>query len=114
MADFYPILAGSAPAKGGAAEVGNKAWNLMLMAEAGLPVPPAFVLPTSWCRRTNPADETALRQTAGQGIAALESATGLGFGAARRPLIVSVRSGAAISMPGMMETVRDNPFRTFE
>ena len=38
---------------------------------------------------------------------ALETATGLGFGATRRPLLVSVRSGAAVSMPGMMETVLD-------
>jgi pyruvate,orthophosphate dikinase len=61
MADLYPILPGAAPAKGGAAEVGNKAWNLMLMAQAGLPVPPAFVLPTSWCRRTQPSDEPLMR-----------------------------------------------------
>ena len=44
MADLYVVLPGVTPAKGGAAEVGNKAWNLMLMAQAGLPVPPAFVL----------------------------------------------------------------------
>ena len=41
------------------------------------------------------------------GIARLEAATGLGFGFARRPLLVSVRSGAAVSMPGMLETVLD-------
>jgi len=55
MAEFYPILRGSALAKGGAEEVGNKAWNLMRMAQAGLPVPPAFVLPTAWCQRTDSA-----------------------------------------------------------
>ena len=42
-----------------------------------------------------------------KGISKLETATGLGFGATHRPLIVSVRSGAAVSMPGMMETVLD-------
>src|SRR5208337_3768838 len=42
-----------------------------------------------------------------QGIARLERATGLGFGSSRRPLLVSVRSGAAVSMPGMMETMLD-------
>jgi pyruvate,orthophosphate dikinase len=107
MADFYPILPGAPLAKGGAEEVGNKAWNLMRLAEAGLPVPPAFVLPTGWRRRLGAAGETALRQTLAAGIARLETATGLKFGAARRPLLVSVRSGAAVSMPGMMETVLD-------
>ena len=76
----------------------------MRMAQAGLPVPPAFVLPTSWCR---PRRAGALRETLAAGIAGLEAATGLRFGATRRPLLVSVRSGAAVSMPGMMETVLD-------
>src|SRR5690242_10034782 len=115
MAELYPILPGVAPAPGaaprgtprGAEEVGNKAWNLMLMAQAGLPVPPAFVLPTSWCRGGQPNRDTALRQALAAGIARLETATGLTFGGTRRPLLVSVRSGAAVSMPGMMETVLD-------
>jgi pyruvate, orthophosphate dikinase len=105
MANFYTILPGVPPAQGGAPEVGNKAWNLMQMAQAGLPVPPAFVLPAAWCHRTQAADQAILRQTLAEGIAQLEKATGLRFGAARRPLLVSVRSGAAVSMPGMMETV---------
>src|SRR5271154_5428172 len=105
MADLYTILPGSAPSKGGPQEVGNKAWGLMRMAQDGLPIPPAFVLPTAWCRRTQAADQPALRQTLAKGIARLETATGLVFGAQRRPLLVSVRSGAAVSMPGMMETV---------
>jgi pyruvate,orthophosphate dikinase len=62
------------------------------------------VLPTAWCRRDEP---TTLRETLAAGITRLEAATGLGFGATRRPLLVSVRSGAAVSMPGMMETVLD-------
>ena len=57
MADFYPILPGAAPSKGGAQEVGNKAWNLMRMAQAGLPVPPAFVLPTAWCNAPAPTNK---------------------------------------------------------
>lgn len=105
MADLHMILPGVAPAKGGAAEVGNKAWNLMLMAQAGMPVPPAFVLPTSWCRAAR--DRETVRQALTTGIAALETATGLSFGGSRCPLLVSVRSGAAVSMPGMMETVLD-------
>jgi pyruvate,orthophosphate dikinase len=105
MANFYSILPGGVPSKGGAQEVGNKAWNLMRMAQIGLPVPPAFVLPTDWCRRTQPADKLLMKQTLSEGIVRLETATGLGFGAVRRPLLVSIRSGAPVSMPGMMETV---------
>ena len=105
MADSYPILQGAPLAPGGAAEVGNKAWNLMLMAQAKLPVPAAFVLSTAWCGRT---DVAALLNTAlADGVGLLETATGLLFGGTRRPLLVSVRSGAAVSMPGMMETVLD-------
>ncbi len=106
---YYPIAAGVDLPGGGAEEVGNKAWNLMRMAAAGLPVPPGFVLPTGWCRqfRAGQADEAALQAVLADGIAALGTATGLGFGAARHPLLISVRSGAAVSMPGMMETVLD-------
>ena len=107
MVDLYAILPGAELAPGGAAEVGNKAWNLMLMARAGLPVPPAFVLPTSWRQRAGPEDAAAQRRALAEGVTRLEAATGLGFGAARRPLLLSVRSGAAVSMPGMMETVLD-------
>jgi pyruvate,orthophosphate dikinase len=105
MADIFPILAGSALAPGGAQMVGNKAWNLMRMAQAGLPVPEAFVLPTSWCGRPDAAG--ALPPVLAKGVAELVAATGLEFGGIRRPLLVSVRSGAAVSMPGMMETVLD-------
>jgi pyruvate,orthophosphate dikinase len=106
MVELHLILPNIAPSTGGPKLFGNKAWNLMLMAQAGLPVPPAFVLPTSWCGKGQPAREL-VRETLAAGIAALETATGLHFGAARRPLLVSVRSGAAVSMPGMMETVLD-------
>jgi pyruvate,orthophosphate dikinase len=106
MADLHLILPGVAPSKGGAHDVG-KAWNLMLMAQAGLPIPPAFVLPTSWCHQDHTAQARLLRKTLVEGIGRLEIATGLAFGATRRPLLVSVRSGAAVSMPGMMETVLD-------
>jgi len=106
---FYPILPRAALPKGGPEEVGNKAWNLMRMAAAGISVPAAFVLPTAWCRRyrAGQMDSAALTEALASGIATLETATGLGFGSSRRPLLVSVRSGAAVSMPGMMETVLD-------
>ena len=104
--DLYNILPHSPLPKGGAEEVGNKAWNLMRMAAAGLLVPAAFVLPTVWCRRVRAqSEDSGFEGTLSSGIATLETATGLGFGSPRRPLLVSVRSGAAVSMPGMMETV---------
>jgi pyruvate,orthophosphate dikinase len=105
MSEFYVIAAGRPLAPGGAEEVGNKAWNLMLMAEAGLAVPPAFVLPTVLCSRMLDGSAANIDRLIDRGIAELEALTGRGFGSARRPLLLSVRSGAAASMPGMMETV---------
>lgn len=83
-----------------AKEVGGKAWNLMRMASAGLAVPPAFVLPVQWAG--HPLDDALA-----SGISVLEKRSGLVFGSCRRPLLVSVRSGSAVSMPGMLETVLD-------
>jgi pyruvate,orthophosphate dikinase len=90
--------------------LGFKAYNLWRMARAGLPVPAAFVLGTDYCRHYLAGGNTApagLRELLLAQVRELERATGLGFGSARRPLCVSVRSGAAISMPGMMETILD-------
>jgi pyruvate,orthophosphate dikinase len=91
----------------GAELVGFKAHNLMRMAAMGLSVPQGFVLATSWCSavQKNARVQTQLTGALQSGIQALERTTGLGFGSARRPLLVSVRSGAPVSMPGMMETV---------
>jgi pyruvate, orthophosphate dikinase len=102
---LYWILPSAPLPAGGAAEVGNKAWNLMRLVALGLSVPPAFVLPMGWNRPCLSADDAALRRVLTGGIARLEAVSNLGFGAARRPLLVSVRSGAAVSMPGMLETV---------
>jgi len=88
--------------------VGAKAANLAHMASLGLPVPPAFVLPIELCAaivRNDSAAKRDLSDGLGEGIAFLESATGKKFGDRRRPLLVSVRSGAARSMPGMLDTV---------
>jgi pyruvate,orthophosphate dikinase len=88
--------------------VGGKAAHLIRMATAGLPVPPGFVLPTSLCRayfhqgQRLPADFAELLAAA---VRRLGQVTGLSFGGDRRPLLVSVRSGAAVSMPGMMDTI---------
>ncbi len=80
------------------------------MAALGLPVPPAFVLPIKLCAAIVKGDHDAkqkLRDGLADGIAFLETATGKRFGDRRRPLLVSVRSGAARSMPGMLDTVLD-------
>ena len=88
--------------------IGAKAANLAHMATLGLPVPPAFVLPIKLCAAIVEGDAHAghkLIDGLTEGIRFLESATGTLFGDRRRPLLVSVRSGAARSMPGMLETV---------
>ena len=81
--------------------MGSKAWHLLRMAQLGLPVPPALVLGTHYTRE--PAE--SLLPLFGGGLTALEAACGQQLGDARAPLIVSVRSGAPVSMPGMMETL---------
>jgi pyruvate,orthophosphate dikinase len=89
-------------------EIGGKAWSLARMRRLGLPCPPAFVLPTRVCREYDassrelpPHVEDALRA----GVAHLEAETGRRFGGSEQPLLLSVRSGAPVSMPGMMDTV---------
>jgi pyruvate,orthophosphate dikinase len=89
---------------------GSKAAQLWRMSRLGLTVPPAFVLPTTLCAAINRDDPAAMaRLEAGlrDGIAQLEEVTGRRFGGSREPLLVSVRSGAAQSMPGMLSTVLD-------
>ena len=87
--------------------VGGKAWAVNHIRRLGLPVPPAFTLDTTVCRRT--LDEGALPESAiaalSRGIAHLESTMQRCFGGGTQPLLVSVRSGAPRSMPGMMDTV---------
>jgi pyruvate,orthophosphate dikinase len=89
-------------------EFGNKAASLATMASLGVPVPPGFSLSVSICEEyyrnggTLPEDFSSLLKS---GIAFLEEATGSVFGGIRRPLLVSVRSGAPVSMPGVMDTI---------
>lgn len=88
--------------------VGAKAANVARVAALGLPVPPAFVLPIELCAGIVDGAATTRRQLADglmEGIEFLERTTGKRFGDRRHPLLVSVRSGAARSMPGMLETV---------
>jgi len=88
--------------------VGGKAANLAHMAALGLPVPPAFVLPIDLCAATVKGHVSAAQDLADgltEGIEFLEGVTGKRLGDKRQPLLVSVRSGAARSMPGMLDTV---------
>lgn len=87
--------------------IGGKAWSIARMQGMGLPVPPAFVITTEAClayldKGTFP---EGLEEEIAAGLAWLDEATGRHFGGAEKPLLLSVRSGAAISMPGMMDTV---------
>ncbi|GBQ32108.1 pyruvate, phosphate dikinase [Gluconacetobacter azotocaptans] len=88
--------------------LGGKGANLAEMAAIGLPVPPGFTITTEVCTsfyengRAYPAELKAQLDTALHGI---EETLGLRFGDPAAPLLVSVRSGARVSMPGMMDTV---------
>ncbi|HLK23092.1 MAG TPA: pyruvate, phosphate dikinase [Caulobacteraceae bacterium] len=88
--------------------LGGKGANLAEMSALGLPVPPGFTITTEACNhyyannRTYPA---SLQEEVGQGLARVEQLTSKRFGDADNPLLVSVRSGARASMPGMMDTV---------
>ncbi len=109
---YAPMFIDAAPAAAAMdpEAVGSKAAMLARMARLGLRVPLAFVLPTSLCGPLNegrPEAEQALAEGLRQGIRTLEGLTDRKFGDSRRPLLVSVRSGAARSMPGMLSTVLD-------
>ncbi|MFM8614350.1 MAG: PEP/pyruvate-binding domain-containing protein, partial [Alphaproteobacteria bacterium] len=88
--------------------LGGKGANLAEMASIGLPVPPGFTITTEVCTayyeggQKYPADLAAQVRAA---LARIEEAVGNRFGDHHRPLLVSVRSGARVSMPGMMDTV---------
>jgi len=88
--------------------LGGKGANLAEMTNAGVPVPPGFTISAEVCKyyydnnRTYPED---LKEQVDAAMKRLEEVTGKGFGDPKKPLLVSVRSGAAISMPGMMDTI---------
>ncbi len=88
--------------------LGGKGAGLAEMSNLGLPVPPGFTITTEVCtyfyahEKSYPTD---LRDRVTDGLAALERSLGARFGDANNPLLVSVRSGARVSMPGMMDTV---------
>ena len=88
--------------------LGGKGAGLAGMARANLPVPPAFVITTAACRAYFDADRNApegLWAEVDAALEYLEAQTGRSFGDPANPLLVSVRSGAPVSMPGMMDTI---------
>ena len=86
--------------------LGGKGAALVRMTELGLPVPPGFVLTTSACRAVlEHGWSSALDDELAAGVSWIEQQLGHRFGDPRAPLLVSVRSGAPASMPGMMDTV---------
>jgi pyruvate,orthophosphate dikinase len=108
MADqkyVYLFEEGSAEMKG---LLGGKGANLAEMTNIGLTVPPGFIVTTEACNEFYVQDRqfpAGMEDQVREVMRALEQKTGKKFGDPERPLLVSVRSGAAISMPGMMDTV---------
>ncbi len=89
--------------------LGGKGANLAEMASIGIPVPPGFTISTEACKAYYDLSEAKLfellRPEVEANLKRLEELTGKTFGKGPNPLLVSVRSGAAVSMPGMMDTV---------
>jgi len=88
--------------------LGGKGAGLAEMSNLGLPVPPGLTITTEVCTYFYAHDKSyprELRDQVADGLAALERSLGARFGDAGNPLLVSVRSGARVSMPGMMDTV---------
>jgi pyruvate,orthophosphate dikinase len=107
----YVYRFGGGVSDGGAGDknlLGGKGANLDGMASIGLPVPPGFTISTVMCAVYYDEGESfpeSLKAEVAGGIAHIEGITGKKFGDAADPLLVSVRSGARVSMPGMMDTV---------
>jgi pyruvate,water dikinase len=102
---FGPGVADEKPSK---ELLGGKAYSLMTMTQAGLPVPPGFTITTQCCAEYYESGKKwpkGLDQELRQAMDWLEQVTGRKLGTGPKPLLVAVRSGAAQSMPGMMDTV---------
>ena len=89
--------------------LGGKGANLAEMNLIGVPVPPGFTITTEVCTEYNTLGREAvvklIDEDVKKSVAHIEALTGNKFGDAKNPLLVSVRSGARVSMPGMMDTV---------
>ena len=98
------------PAEGGRELLGGKGVGLAEMTQLGIPVPAGFTITTDACRAYVAGGKRlpeGLDEEIAEHVARLEERTGKRFGDPRDPLLVSVRSGAAVSMPGMMDTILD-------
>ncbi|MEK6273923.1 MAG: pyruvate, phosphate dikinase [Actinomycetota bacterium] len=96
------------PTDGGRELLGGKGIGLAEMTQLGVPVPAGFTITTDACRAymaNGGALPDGLQEEVEEHIATLEEKTGKRFGDSQDPLLVSVRSGAAVSMPGMMDTI---------
>ncbi|MCK5826971.1 hypothetical protein KAH43_00495, partial [Candidatus Bipolaricaulota bacterium] len=88
--------------------LGGKGANLAEMSGLGIPVPPGFTITTEVCGYYADHDNTypdGLKKEVAEHLKKLEAASGKTFGSKENPLLVSVRSGAFVSMPGMMDTI---------
>ena len=111
MTEKYVYLFGTAQSEGDKEMrnlLGGKGANLAEMAQLGLPVPAGFTITTEVCTYYYNHDQTypsALKDQVERAVAEVEKTMDMRFGDAANPLLLSVRSGARVSMPGMMETV---------
>src|SRR5262249_35789384 len=107
----YSFGAGPGTTEGNASMkelLGGKGANLAEMSNLGLPVPPGFTITTEVCThyyKNGKAYPGSLKKEIETALALVEKATKTKFGDPKNPLLVSVRSGARASMPGMMDTV---------
>ncbi|MDO4988522.1 MAG: pyruvate, phosphate dikinase [Synergistes sp.] len=87
--------------------LGGKGANLAEMSKIGLPVPPGFIITTEACHKYWEEKDfiTSIWEDVKSAVARVEKQAGKKFGASENPLLVSVRSGAPVSMPGMMDTI---------
>jgi pyruvate, orthophosphate dikinase len=115
ICETIPVLPGQRyvydfdePSEGGRKLLGGKGVGLAEMTQMGVPVPAGFTIATDACRAYMSSGKRlpdGLEEEVERHIEALEEKTGKRFGDPADPLLVSVRSGAAISMPGMMDTI---------
>jgi len=111
MAEKYVYFFGEGKAEGKKEmknELGGKGANLAEMTNIGMPVPPGFTISTNVCDlyyKNNRQYPKGLKEEVDENLKRAEKATGMVFGDPANPLLFSVRSGAAASMPGMMDTI---------
>ncbi len=86
-------------------QLGSKAAMLCAMAVLGLPVPPGFAMGPELCRNLADKSQTGFPLAFAEALLSLEQSTGCGFGASRKPLLLAIRTSAAVSIPGTGDAV---------